>query len=92
MAESLETALGNIGFSAKGGSASGGKKEKRNFQAHVTVGRVRTEKNIEQLCEAIKGFSVPTGIQQSINRVTLFKSTLTSQGSIYEPLNQIDLS
>ena len=82
LAESLETALGNIGF----------KKEKRDFQSHITVGRVRTLKDIAQLSDTIKKFSVPTGIKQSVARIILFKSTLTPQGSVYEPLIQIKLA
>ena len=82
LAESLETALGNIGF----------KKEKRDFQSHITVGRVRTLKDIAQLSDTIKKFSVPTGIKQSVGRIILFKSTLTPQGSVYEPLIQIKLA
>ena len=78
MAESLETALGNIGF----------KKERRDFQAHITIGRIRTLKNIEQLCEAIKKLSVPPGVKQSVGQIILFKSILTPQGSIYEPLSR----
>ena len=88
LAGSLETALGNIGFSAKGGSASGGKKEKRDFQAHITVGRVRTLKNVAQLCEALKKFSVPSGIKQSSGQIILYKSTLTPQGPVYEKLKE----
>ena len=78
LAESLETAFGNIGF----------KKERRNFQAHITIGRIRTLKNIEQLCEAIKKLSVPPGVKQSVGQIILFKSILTPQGSIYEPLSR----
>lgn len=78
MAESLETALGNIGF----------KKERRDFQAHITVGRVRTLKSITQLCETIKRFTVPADIKQPIGEIAFFKSTLTPQGSIYEHLSR----
>ena len=78
LAESLETALGNIGF----------QKEKRDFHAHITGGRIRTNKNASQLCEAIGKFPVPSGVNQSVGQITLFKSTLTSHGPVYEPLNQ----
>ena len=78
LAGSLETALGNIGF----------KKERRDFQAHITVGRVRTPKNIVRFCEAIKSFAVPAGIKQSVGEITFFKSTLTPQGSVYEHLSR----
>lgn len=75
---SLETAFGNIGF----------KKERREFQAHITVGRIRTLKNVTKLCDAIKRFTVPSSIKQSVGEITFFKSTLTPQGSIYEHLSR----
>ncbi|MBI5150877.1 MAG: RNA 2',3'-cyclic phosphodiesterase [Candidatus Omnitrophica bacterium] len=80
MAESLETALGNTGF----------KKERRDFQAHITVGRIRALKNIAQLSDAIRKFPVPAGVKQpvSVGQIVLFKSTLTPQGPVYEPLNR----
>jgi 2'-5' RNA ligase len=77
---SLDTALGNIGF----------KKERRDFKPHITIGRIRMLKNIQQLSDAIKKFSVPADIKQSIGQIILVKSTLTPQGSIYEPLSHID--
>ncbi len=78
LAMALETVLGNIGY----------KKEGRNFQAHITFGRVRTAKNIIPLCETIKGLCVSANIKQSINKITLFQSTLTSQGPIYNRLKE----
>lgn len=86
LAGSLETALENIGFSAKGGAKGG--KERRDFRAHITVGRIRTLKNVTQLCDAIKGFTVPSSIKQSVSEVAFFKSTLNPQGSIYEHLSR----
>lgn len=82
LAGSLETALGNIGF----------RKERRDFQAHITVGRVRTLKNIAQLSDVIKKFSVPTGVKQSVGQIILFKSTLTPKGSVYEALKGFPLT
>ncbi len=78
MAGSLETALGNIGF----------KKERRDFQAHITIGRIRTLRNIAPLSDAIQKFPVPAGSKLSVGEIILFKSTLTPQGSIYEPLSR----
>lgn len=86
LAGSLATAMGNIRF-----SASGRKKEKRDFQAHITVGRVRALKNIAKLCDAVKEFPVPPGSEQSIGQIIFFKSTLTPQGPIYEPLTRIKI-
>lgn len=78
LAESVETALGNIGF----------RKEEREFKPHITIGRLRSSKNAIQLAEAIRGFTVPAGRRQSIENITLFKSTLTPTGPIYEVLKK----
>ena len=43
MARSLETTLGNIGL----------RKERRDFQAHITVGRIKSGKNIQRLSESL---------------------------------------
>jgi len=70
----LEDKLCQIGFP----------KEEREIDPHVTIGRIKSEKNLSLLRDALqkKIFSSP-GIQQ-INSVTLFKSTLTSLGPHYE--------
>ncbi len=78
LAESVETALGNIRF----------KKEEREFKPHITIGRLRSSKNVIQLAEAVKGFSGPAGRRQSIDHITLFKSTLTPAGPMYEVLKK----
>lgn len=82
LAQLLETALGDIGF----------KKENRGFKAHITIGRIRTQRNITVLTQEVPKISLPPGIRQSINQIILFKSTLTAQGPIYEPLSQIKLN
>lgn len=81
LAESVETALGHRGF----------KKENREFRPHVTIGRLRSPKNADKLAEAVRRFCVPSGISQSINAVTLFQSTLTPQGPVYNLLRKIVL-
>lgn len=63
----------------------------RDFHAHVTLGRVRSRKNLEALMKIIKvsswkdgekGFVVPVG------HLSFYKSTLTPQGSIYEIISE----
>ncbi len=76
MAESLEATLGNIGF----------KKEKRNFQAHITVGRIKSGKNIQRLAESLERYQLPANITQNIRGICLYKSVLTSGGPIYSIL------
>ncbi len=98
LVDSLETALGNIGFSAKGarlpagqGSASGGKKEHREFQAHITVGRIKSERKLDTLLDGIKNYKLPSKLVEQIAHVTLYKSTLTSNGPIYTVLSKFAL-
>ena len=76
LAESLETTLGNIGF----------KKEKRDFQAHITIGRVKSDKNIHRLTESLENYRLPMGITQNIQDICLYKSVLTGSGPIYSVL------
>jgi 2'-5' RNA ligase len=82
LAAVTETGLTKIGFP----------KETRTFQAHVTLGRIRSGHHLNQLVAAIQSFVFPqTPIIQPIQQVVLFKSILTPQGPIYDPLATIDL-
>ena len=66
-------------------------KEKRGFSPHVTVGRVRSPKNQILLPQALKEYILPVELTQTIHQIILFKSTLTSQGPIYDPLSLAQL-
>ena len=75
--EKIETELEKIGFT----------KEKREYKAHLTLGRVKSLKNITSLTESIDKIDFqPTG-EIKIDRLTLFQSTLTPKGAIYSPLS-----
>ena len=76
LADFLEDKLSVLGF----------KKEKRGFSPHVTIGRVRSEENLYALRKTLSNFHFKTPLTQTTNHLTLFKSTLTPQGPIYEPL------
>ncbi len=78
---SLEEQLEKIGF----------KKEHRDFDPHVTIGRVRSAMNCFALMEAIKKFGLPARMNQGVTSLHLVKSTLTPQGPIYEPLAKAEL-
>lgn len=80
-AASLDHQLGQIGF----------RKEERAFQSHITIGRVRSAKNLSLLSAAMKEYPLPADVKQSLSHVTLFKSTLTPHGPIYEVLDEIKL-
>jgi len=81
MVEILEDKLSSLGF----------KKETREFHPHMTIGRLRSNKNVRVLSEKLKKISIPLGIKQLVNEVVLFQSTLTSQGPIYTPLGGVKL-
>lgn len=66
-------------------------KDDKEFSPHITIGRTRSFKNLSRLAEAIPPYSISPAIEQIVRRVTLFKSTLTSQGPIYEPLQTLEL-
>ena len=71
----IENKISNLGF----------KKEDRKFTPHITFARVKKGK-----------FSLPKNLDFSfnsfpVNEVTLFKSTLTPKGPIYEALSVIPL-
>lgn len=66
------------------------KKDKEKFVPHLTIGRIRSPKNISKLSAAIQEYHL-SPIQQQIEKIIFFKSTLTPQGPIYEALKEIML-
>ncbi len=80
LAQTIENALGNVGV----------KKESRPFSPHLTLGRVRSLKNISVLQKAIQENESFPPLSQTVRGVTLFQSTLTSQGAIHEVLLKIN--
>ena len=81
LARTLEERLINLGFL----------KEKRTFKPHLTLGRVRSGRNRNQLKELLQSV---TFAQKTMHAQTLvlFKSTLTPKGAIYQPLHEAKLS
>jgi len=82
LAESIETSLGGIGF----------KKETRAFAPHITIGRLRSPKNLAALRTELAQYTLPATPVWTIPSVTLFKSTLTSSGPVYEILKKFNFS
>ncbi len=80
IADELDKALHDLGF----------EKENRPFRAHLTLGRVKFPKGLQELNEAVQKIKV-NPIQQVFDRIILFKSTLTPRGSIYEKLHEVNL-
>ncbi len=57
-------------------------KEKREFKPHLTVGRVKSPKNIEEVSKQFMAYQFPE-IEFAVNEVVVMKSELTRQGAIY---------
>ena len=80
-AKTLEKALGKAGI----------KKSGKPFSPHITIGRVRSPRNIASLSQAMTQYTLPDVPKQIFDEVMLFKSTLTPQGPVYERLENIGL-
>ena len=63
-------------------------KEKREYRSHLTLGRVRSLKNISELAKLIDEAQLDFQDEIKIDRLILFQSTLTLKGAIYTPLTQ----
>jgi 2'-5' RNA ligase len=67
-------------------------REHRPFVAHLTIGRVRSGRNLKRLQSAIENQrDVPLG-KDDVNEFVLYQSTLTDKGPIYAPLASFPLS
>jgi len=65
--------------------------EKREFHPHLTLARVKSEKNKHILVKALKEFSPPQFDKISVCEIILFKSILSPSGPIYEVLKRWEL-
>ena len=74
----LEDALSEMGFP----------KEEKPFSPHLTVGRVRSGQNKDRLIAKLEAAEFLSKFEVDVNKIVLFKSTLTSNGPIYEPLHK----
>ena len=79
--KNIETGLSDLGY----------KKESRAFQAHVTIGRVKSRKNYSSLKIHLENYKIST-LKQRVDKIMLYKSTLSPQGPIYNPLQEIFLN
>ena len=78
IAGELEEALTQIGFA----------KEKKSFSAHLTLGRVRSNKGKQKLLKMIDALVFKPSASSTVDKITLFQSKLTTQGAIHTPLHQ----
>lgn len=73
-------------------SVIGISKENREFSSHITIGRTRSGKNRRELAELLDSLALkPLEEQFLVSKITLFKSTLTPAGPIYEVIREFFL-
>ncbi len=84
LAGELETKTLAVGFSA----------EDRPFSSHITIGRTRSSSRRQELAKALsaanEGLFKETP-EFRVKNITLFQSTLTPKGPVYEVLRNPDL-
>lgn len=77
----LEEKLEKLGFT----------KTTRGFTPHITIGRVKSSDGRINLVEKLRQAKISQPQSQKVDKLTLFKSTLTPSGPIYEVLQQANL-
>lgn len=81
IANRIEVGVRELGFTP----------EPKPFKAHLTLGRVKDSRGIAGLSGFMQGHEFEP-MPLLLDRIVLFKSTLTPQGSIYERLHEETLS
>jgi 2'-5' RNA ligase len=84
IAQELEERIAEIGIP----------KEERRFSSHITIGRTRSGLSLDKLAGGLeKTALLAKDARQEFlaNKITLFKSTLTPKGPIYEILKEANL-
>jgi 2'-5' RNA ligase len=66
-------------------------KEERPFSSHITIGRVRSFLNKDKLASELKSINSLEAKEVAVTKITLFKSTLSPKGPVYEALKEINL-
>jgi 2'-5' RNA ligase len=65
--------------------------EKREFSAHLTIGRVKNKEGVDEVKEKMKGLEKISFGEFFVNKINVMKSTLTPKGPIYETYKSIKL-
>ena len=66
-------------------------KEKRKYHPHLTLGRVKGSQNLETVMETFGSHNRAEFGNMTVNRLTLFKSTLKPSGAEYTILSEFCL-
>jgi 2'-5' RNA ligase len=82
VAKLLEKKLQKLGF----------RREERRFQPHLTIGRLRRgARTGEEFCELLEQYADVEVGRFLVDEITVFSSTLTPSGPIYDPLARTSL-
>lgn len=84
LVENLEREMGKIGFP----------KEKREFTAHITLGRLRHAYPVgqwRQIAQEIVHFKTPVWEKFQVTQIVLMESHLTPVGSIYTLIRRVEI-
>lgn len=81
IANSIDSNITQLGF----------EKEKRQFSAHLTIGRVRNAQNKEKLVQILNKYESIDFGRYNVNSIKLKKSELTPKGPIYSDIFEIKL-
>lgn len=82
LSEKIENSLISLGF----------RKEDRPFTAHLTLGRVRSAKNKQELIKKIEERENQEIGSQKVEKIYLMQSTLQPTGPIYTPVKEWGLT
>ena len=60
--------------------------DKRGFNPHITIGRIKDVSSLNDFYDTVRSFNEVTFQHSSIEKLTLYKSTLTPGGAVYTPI------
>ncbi|MFQ5964364.1 MAG: RNA 2',3'-cyclic phosphodiesterase [Candidatus Scalinduaceae bacterium] len=67
------------------------KRKPRKYVGHITIGRIKSQKNISKLVNALNSDAGYFFGQEKVNQISLMQSKLTPSGPIYTKLNSFML-
>lgn len=82
LVDEMISELFNIGF----------KKEEKKFKSHITLGRIKSDKNLNLLSQEIKECDNMDFGRMKVGEIYLMKSTLTPRGPIYTVIEKFNFS
>jgi 2'-5' RNA ligase len=80
LALAVETQMARLGFA----------KEERPFSPHLTLGRVRSSKNLDSFLRAFRETEYRSGLSMPVDHLTFYQSILTPEGSVYRAIQKVD--